>query len=372
MKPIVFGAPEPTPDLEQAVIGVLRSGWWGAGSVSEEVERRLEQLTGAKYAVLVSSGTAALHSILAAAGISPGDEVVTTPMTYAATAHAIELCGARPVFAEIDPLTGALDPRAAESKIGPRTTAILPVHLYGRPCNMEAFREIADRKKILFVEDAAHALGASIRGIQAGTVGIAGALSFNYQKNVAAAEGGAVLTNESKIAVRARQFAHQGESKTTYERYKDHVSSQVVMLGANYRPTDIGAAMIKVGLSRFTQIQGGRLRAWDAYQEHLADLPVVRPLPIGPKIMHGVHLYQIRVPVPREELREALQSQGIGTGVHYRALHLEPYYRERYGHREGEFPLAEEFGKTTLSLPLSSSMTEEDVVRVAGALRRLI
>jgi dTDP-4-amino-4,6-dideoxygalactose transaminase len=190
MKKIVYGAPEPTEDMVKAVAEVIRSGWWGAGVMCERLEERLRKATGAPYAVAVSSGSAALHSILFAAQIGPGDEVVTTPVTYAATAHAIELVGARPVFSEIDPETGNLDPKAAEAAVTPRTAAVLLVHLYGRPCEMDAYRDLALRTKLLLIEDAAHAVGASYRGTAAGSLGDAAAYSFNDQKNVAAAEAG--------------------------------------------------------------------------------------------------------------------------------------------------------------------------------------
>lgn len=374
-KRIVYGAPEPTEDMIKAVSDVIRSGWWGAGALCERLEDRLKKATDAPYAVAVSSGSAALHSILYAAGIGPGDEVVTTPITYAATAHAIELVGAVPVFSDIDPGTGNLDPDAASAAITRRTAAILAVHLYGRPFDAR-FRGMALSKKLLLVEDAAHAVGASLDGLSAGSMGAAAAFSFNYQKNVAAAEAGAITTGRAAIAATARRFAHNGEKHTSWERYNGKLPSSIVSLGTNYRPNDISAAMILCGLSRFGEIQRGRERVWDLYDRILqdADVPVVRPAPIPPGMVHARHIYNILLPdgVDRSGVRKKLAAAGVGTGVHYSPLHLEPHYRLKYGRKPGELPHAEKLGLSTLSLPLSPSMPDLDVERVVSALAKSI
>jgi dTDP-4-amino-4,6-dideoxygalactose transaminase len=371
MKRIVYGAPAPTEEMVAAVSKVIRSGWWGAGALCERVEKELTKLTGSPFAVAVSSGSAALHSILFAAGIKPGDEVVTTPLTYAATAHAIELVGATPVFAEIDPLTGNLDPRAVEAAITPRTTAILAVHLYGRPFD-PGIVDAALVHGLLLVEDAAHALGASLDGVPVGSFGHAAAFSFNYQKNVSAAEAGALVTRSGDTFEKARRFAHNGEEHTTWERYKLKLAPCIVSVGTNYRPNDIAAAMVLQGLFKFEEIRKGRERVWAAYDQTLSDLPVLRPAPIPENMVHARHIYNVRLPVDRTEVQRAMSEAGIGTGIHYKPLHLEPYYREKYGHKEGELPLAEAFGRCTLSLPMSPSMPEEDVARVAAWLERSI
>lgn len=371
MKKLVFGAPEPTEDMVKAVSEVIRSGWWGAGVTCERLEDRLRKATAAPYAVATSSGSAALHSILFAAGIGPGDEVVTTPITYAATAHAIELCGAKPVFAEIDPLTGNLDPKAAEAAVTHKTAAILVVHLYGRPCDMDAFRA-ASMRNLLLVEDAAHAVGASYKGTAAGSLGDAAAFSFNYQKNVAAAEAGAITTSRVAIAIGARRFCHNGEKHTTWERYTKKLAPEIVSVGTNYRPNDIAAAMVLEGLSRFGETQWGRARVWKAYDQYLEPLPVIRPAPVPDDMVHARHIYNVRLPVDRGEVQRKLSAAGIGTGIHYKPLHLEPYYRDKYGFKEGMLPLAEAWGRSTLSLPLSPSFGLDDVERVATELGKII
>lgn len=371
MKRIVFGAPEPSEDIVKAVSEVIRSGWWGAGVMCERLEERLRKATAAPYAVATSSGSAALHSMLVAAHIGPGDEVVTTPITYAATIHAIELAGAKPVFAEVDPMSGNLDPGAAEAVCTPRTAAILGVHLYGRPFDMK-FRELASRKKILLLEDAAHAVGASMHGLPAGSIGDAAAFSFNYQKNVAAAEAGALTTSRVAIAIGARRFCHNGEKNTTWERYTQKLGPSIVSLGTNYRPNDIFAAMVLQGLSNFGETQRGRERAWNAYDRRLEQLPIIRPPAIPTGMVHARHIYNVRLPVDRNEVQRQLSEAGIGTGIHYKPVHLEPYYREKYGFKEGMLPIAEAFGRSTLSLPLSPSLSLEDVDRVGAELEKLI
>jgi dTDP-4-amino-4,6-dideoxygalactose transaminase len=371
MKRIVYGAPTPTEEMVAAVSEVIRSGWWGAGDLCEQLEGMLRAVTRAPYAVSVSSGSAALHSILMGAGVGLGDEVVTTPITYAATAHAIGLAGARPIFAEIDPVTGNLDPKAAEAAIRPRTAAILAVHLYGRPFDPRLI-EICSRKHILLIEDAAHAVGASTGGMMAGSMGDAAAFSFNYQKNVAAAEAGALTTRHAHISAAARQFAHNGEKNTTWERYKGKLEPSIVSLGTNYRPNDISAAMTLDGFSRFSEIQANRERIWKAYDRHLEAVPVVPPARVPPGMIHARHIYNVRVPVDRMEVQRKLSAAGIGSGIHYKPVHLEPYYREKYGHKGGELPFAEAFGKSTLSLPMSPSLTDQDVERVALELSKSI
>lgn len=357
--------------MVESVASCIRSGWWGAGPMCDRVETEIRKLTGSAHCVMVASGSAALHAALFSAKIGPGDEVITTPLTYAATANAIEMVGAKTVFADIDERTGNIDPAAVAAAVGPRTVAILPVHLAGRPCDMDALLCIAGQKGLLVLEDAAHAIGARSRGRHAGTHGFAGVFSFNYSKNVAAPEAGALITDSENIARAARSFSHCGEEKTTWERFKERSLAAIVSKGVNYRPTDLAAAMLLPQLARLDLILLGRARVWRTYDEAFEDSPFGLPEAVPPGMTHAMHLYQIRLPdgVDRDSFRQAMGAWGVGTGVHYRPLHLEPYYREKYGQKEGSFRSAEAFGRKTVSLPLSPKLSDADIRRVIQAAR---
>lgn len=369
--PIVFGKPEWDESVIEAVSSCIRSGWWGAGALCEKVEQELCRLTGAAHCVMVGSGTAALHSALVASKIGPGEEVITSPITYAATVQAIEMVGATPVFADIDPETGNLDPSAVLAAVGPDTAAILPVHLAGRPCDMAAIMAIAEMKGLIVLEDAAHAIGASVFGRHAGRYGFAGAFSFNYSKNVCSPEGGAIITDSWYTANAVRSFAHCGEEQTSWERFKGKGNMRIVSQGTNYRPTDISAAMILPQFGRLGELMSGRAKVWEKYNDLLKDTSLIPglklPAGIPEGMTHAMHLYQVRLPedLDRGIFRQAMRAHGVGTGIHYSALHLEPYYRKKHG----SFKNAEEFGRTTVSIPLSSKFTNAQIEHVAWAVK---
>lgn len=370
-KPIVFGAPEYDDEMIISVIRCIKSGWWGAGKLCAQVENELRRLTWATHCVMVGSGSAALHASLIACDIGPGDEVITTPITYAATVNAIELVGAKPVLADIDLSTGNLSVEAVRDAVGPNTAAILPVHLAGRPCDMESIMLIAKISGLLVIEDAAHAIGAKIEGCHVGTFGHANAFSFNYSKNLAAPEAGAILTDSQEVALIAKRFAHCGEESTAWERFNGRGNSSIVSNGMNYRPTDIAAAMLLPQLARFDEIALGRARVWKAYDDGLENVPVLKPAPIPPWMVHARHLYQIRVP-DQSSFRTSMRAAGVFTGVHYKPIHLQPYYQAKYGYKEGAFPNAEDFGRTTVSLPLSSKLSDQDIEAVVAAIKASI
>lgn len=370
-KQISFGEPAHDEEIIAAAVACLKSGWWGSGKICADIEDHLKKLIGTSDCVTVSSGTAALHSALVAADIGHGDDVITTPMTYAATAHAIELVGAKPVFVDIDPETGNIDPQAITAALGPHTAAILPVHFAGRPCDMTAIMEIARFHGLLVIEDCAHAIGARIEGRHVGTFGLAGAFSFNYTKNVAAPSGGAVVSNSPEVAKGVKHFAYCGEERTAWERFIGKGDSSIISLGTNYRPTDLTSSIILPQLRRIDEIAVKRAWIWETYDRGLKDVPIGRPPPVLPGIIHARHLYQIRVS-DRTLFRNRMKALGVLTGVHYKALHLEPYYQEKYGYKEGSLLNAEEFGRTTVSLPLSCKLTEEEVEAVIKAVKASI
>lgn len=363
-------------DIE-AVLDVLRSGWLTTGPRVHEFEAAFAKYVGAEHAVAVNSCTAALHLSLLAAGVGPGDEVITTPLTFCSTVNVILHVGAVPVMADIDPVTHNLDPAAAAAALTGNTTALLPVHYSGRPAAISAFREMADRRGLRLIEDAAHC----IEGVSdAGKVGATGDLtcfSFYATKNVSTGEGGMITTAREDWSSQLRVAALHGMSRNAWARYaKGHSAAyDVVLPGFKYNMMDIQAALGLQQLSRVDELGANRRVVWEIYDEGLADTPLVRPAPVAPGQVHARHIYAVLVDDAstgwnRDDLAAALAEDGIGTSVHFRAVHLFTYYAKRFGYRQGMFPHAEYVSERTLSLPLSGSMTTADAHRVVDAVRR--
>jgi dTDP-4-amino-4,6-dideoxygalactose transaminase len=373
---LVFGAPLISEDEIAEVVATLRSGWIGSGPRVQQFERRFEEYVGVRHAVAVNSCTSALHLALHVLGIGPGDEVITTPYTWCSTANVIVHRGARPVFVDVERTTGNLDPARIEPAITKRTRAILPVHLGGRACDMDAIMEIAQRRGLKVIEDAAHALEASWKGRRAGSIGDCGAFSFYATKNVTTAEGGMVVTADAALAERLRILSLNGTSADAWKRFQadgpSHV--QVVEAGYKYNMTDIQAALGLKQLEKVERYLEHRDCLWRFYDEALADLPLIRPASAEADCRHARHLYSLlvdteRTSLTRDALREGLKKRRIGTGIHYIALHLHPFYQQQFGYRAGQFPNAEYLSERTFSVPLSPRVTEADARDVVDALR---
>jgi dTDP-4-amino-4,6-dideoxygalactose transaminase len=373
---LVFGRPAiEEPEIAE-VVATLRSGWIGTGPRVARFEHMFAAFTGAPYAIAVSSCTAALHLSMLAGGIGRGDEVITTPMTFCATANAIVHTGATPVFVDVERETGNIDPGRIEAAITPRTKAILPVHYAGRPCRMDRIEPIARRHGCLLIEDAAHAIEASVDGRQIGTIGDLTCFSFYVTKNVITAEGGMVTTSNREFAEKIKTYALHGMSADAWARFSDqgYRHYYVTVPGFKYNMTDIQAALGIPQLERVRRNADRRTAIWQRYDEGLADLPLARPAPVETGSVHARHLYTILVNTDvigttRDEVMNRLIRLRIGTGVHYTALHLHPYYRETFGFRPGDFPNAEYIGERTLSLPLSPGLTDTDVEDVIRSVR---
>jgi dTDP-4-amino-4,6-dideoxygalactose transaminase len=373
-------APPSIGDAEvDAVSEVLRSGWLTTGPRVRELEAAVAAFTGARHAVAVNSGTAALHLSLLAAEIGLGTEVVTTPLTFCATVNAILHTGATPVLADIDLTTMNLDPAAAAAAVTPRTAALLPVHFAGRPALMDDFCALADRHGLRLVEDAAHAFGAAIGAHRVGILGDLTAFSFHAVKNLTTGEGGMVTTNSAAWAKRMRVMALHGLSADAWARYagRGPLHYEVVEAGFKYNMMDLQAAIGLRQLARFDAFQAHRAALWSRYAEGLADLPLTQPATAEPGTTHAHHLFTVLVDRDlcgwtRDDLGAALRERGIATSVHFIALHLHRFYAERLGCRRGQFPNAEYVSDRTLSLPLSSGTRVEDVERVIDVLRELI
>ena len=376
---LVFGKPALGEEEVEAVSAVIRSAWIGQGPRCAEFEERFAELTEAPHAVSVSSCTAGLHLALVALGLGPGDEVVTTSLTFVATLNAILHTGATPVLADVDPATLNLDPARVAEKITPRTKAILPVHFGGLPCDLDAFRALATEHGLAVVEDAAHAVGARHGGRPVGASGIA-VFSFYANKNITTAEGGMITVDDAELAERLEVLRLHGLSRDAWKRFRSKkvVYSDAIDLGFKYNLTDLQAALGLVQLRRLDEFLDVRRRICAVYDEELADVPGLRTpaRPWDDNLRHAHHLYILEVDpeafgCDREDLLEGLRAENVGAGIHYRAAHLHPYYRRTLALPDGALPETERLSARVLSLPLSASMSEEDAARVALAVRRL-
>jgi dTDP-4-amino-4,6-dideoxygalactose transaminase len=371
---LVFGRPViEEPEIAE-VVASLRSGWVGTGPKVQRFERMLEEYLGVAHVRCVSSGTAALILGMRVLGVGPGDEVIVPAMTFVASANAVEHRGATPVLVDSDPASGLLDLDAVEAAITERTKAIMPVHLAGRPADLDRLNRLRDHHGLLVVEDAAHAIGAEWRGQRIGGHGNLAAFSFYVTKNVTTVEGGAVATDDPEIAAEVERLALHGLSLGAWQRFSDagFRHYEVVEPGFKFNLTDVQAAL---GLHQLPRLDGwidARAQRWERYDELLGGLPLATPPLPAPQTRHARHLYQVRVdpeaPLSRDELLDALTERRIGAGVHYRGVHLHPYYRDRYRIDPAALPVATEISERTLSLPLSPVLTEADQLDVAAAL----
>lgn len=377
---LVFGAPQIGAEEIAGVTDSLRRRWIGTGPKVGEFERAFAAYKGvpASRAVAVNSCTAALHLSILSLGIGPGDEVITTPLTFCATANAILHAGATPVIADVDPFTLNIDPERVAKKITKKTKAILPVHFAGRSCDMDALSRLAKAHRLKIVEDCAHAIETEWRGKKAGTFGDAGCFSFYATKNLTTSEGGMILASGEAIADRVKRLALHGMTKDAWKRYSDsgYVHYDVVELGYKYNMTDLQAAIGIPQLARIEKNWKRRRAIWNRYQEAFEDLPVDLPLDAGRDERHGYHLYTplVRAGAPRKRdaVLAALTAENIGAGVHYRALCDHPYYRKNLGWKRKDCPLASDIGDRTVSLPLSAALTNRDVDDVIEAFRKVL
>jgi len=367
----------------RAVDEVLRSDWITTGPKVGEFEEAVAAYVGARYAVSFSSGTAALHAAAFAAGLRPGDEAITTSMTFCATSNCVIYQGATPVFADVSPDTLNLDPEQVERALTPHTRAILPVDYAGHPADLDAFLSLCRERPVTIIEDASHALGAEYKGRRVGAISHMSVFSFHPVKHVTTAEGGMVTTNDAEAAARLRIFRNHGITSDARTRHgRDQWLYEMVALGYNYRLTDLQCAL---GLSQLRKhpawLQRRRAIA-RRYDTAFARVPGVEPLGARPEVAQAYHLYAIQVDpnivrADRGEVYAALRAEGIGVNVHYIPVHLHPYYRQRFGTGPGMYPIAEAAYERLLSLPIFPGMSDDDaedviaaVSKVAGAYAR--
>lgn len=376
---IVFGEPSIGEEEIAAVVDCLRRRWISTGPMVRRLEQEFEKYKGGGHAVAVSSGTAALHLALVALGVGPGDEVITTPMTFCSTVNAIIHAGATPVLADCDPVSMNIDPARIAERITARTRAILPVHMCGRVCEMDRIMAIARERSLLVIEDCAHAIESSMGDVPAGLIGDAGCFSFYATKNVTTAEGGMVLLKDPKVAEIARELSLHGMSADAWSRFtrSGYKHYEVVRYGFKYNLPDMNAALGVVQLGKIEQGARRRREIWEAYNAALAGLACTTPAAPAPGTRHAWHLYTPlldleRLSTTRDGVLEALKAEHIGCGVHYTPVHAHRYFQEVWGWKRGDFPGAERIGERTMSLPLTADMNDDAVRDVCRAFRRIL
>ncbi len=344
--------------VTSAVLDVLRSSNFVLGEHVEQFERRFAAYCGVDHAVAVNSGTSALHLALLAAGIGPGDEVITVSMTFVATAAAVQYTGAKPVLVDVDPNTWTIDPNAIERAITSRTKAILPVHLHGRVADMAPILEISKRHGLIVIEDAAQAHGAEYRSRRAGSFGVMGCFSFYPGKNLGAyGEGGAVVTNDAKMAHKIRVMRDWGQ-----EGKYNHV-----LAGFNYRMDGIQGAVLRTKMDYIEQWTEARRRHARSYSAQLAGIGIGLPAPDG-EDRHVWHVYSVCTP-HRDEMIAALKAAGIGTGIHYPVpVHLQPAYNN-LGYKRGDLPVSERLASEFMSLPMYAELTDQQISYVTDSIK---
>ncbi len=363
-----------------AVEAVLRSGWLTTAGRTKEFEHRFREYVGTRHAVALNSCTAGIFLSLKVLGIGSGDEVITTPLTFAASVNAIEHVDAKPIFADIDPVSWCVDPLEIEKLITRSTRAILPVHLYGRPCDMDVLMDISRKHGLPLVQDCAHAVEGEWRGKKLAAYGDLACYSFYATKNITTGEGGMVATDREDWADRIRTLALHGLDKTAYDRYGEggKVAYDLEEPGYKFNMPDVLAAIGVEGLALVERRYKRRVEIWERYKRELADLPgLTLPVDPEPDTRHAMHLFACtldpeKAGLDRDRMIEALSAENIGTGIHYTPVHRFAYYHDKYRIAPEDLPSASSVGERLFSLPFTPFLTDEEVEDVIRAVRRII
>ena len=358
-----------------SVVEILKSDWITQGPKVDEFERGVAEYCGAKYAVAVSSGTAALHAACAVAGISEGDEAITTPNTFAATANAIVYCSGKPVFADIREDTLNIDPEEIRKRLSPRTRAILPVDFAGHPADLDEIKAIAEERGIIVIEDASHALGAEYKGHKIGSLADMTVLSFHPVKHITTGEGGMILTDNEEFYEKLKIFRHHGIVRDGLNNGSWYY--EIDNLGHNFRLTDFQCAL---GLSQMNKLDSfvqRRRKIAARYDEAFAEMEeIITPVKQEHvKAVYHIYVIQLRLEklkADRKEIYEALRAENIGVNVHYIPVHLHPYYQRKFGYKQGDYPKAERYYERTITLPIFPKMSDADVEDVIKAVKKVI
>ena len=375
-----FCVPDISDAEVQAVSDTVRSGWWAKGPRTIEFEKRFAEYVGAKYCVGVNSCTAALHLALMTQGIGPGDEVITTPLTFASSANTILHVGATPVFADIDPETGLIDPKEIEKKITDKTRAVVPVHYSGLAADIGEIGRLCDRYGLFLSEDAAHAVETRYNGELIGHHP-KGAVSYSFYatKNLACGEGGALVTDDEEVYKKASILSCHGMSAGSWNRYGKSGSWRydIEEPGFKYNMFDIQAGLALAQLNRMDDMQRRRFEAVDVYEQAFRDVPQLRLQKTPDYCHHSRHLYILRIvpdmlTISRDQFIEEVKARNVGVSVHFIALHTMSAYTKRYGYKPEDFPKAYAFSESEISLPMYSTLGREKAQYVADAVLDIV
>lgn len=376
---LVFGQPMIEKDEINEVLDSLNSGWIGTGPKVAKFESDFKEYIGAKHAIAVSSCTAGLHLSVLAMGVKPEDEVIVPAMTFAATANAVVHVGARPVFVDVLKNEMTIDIEDVKRKITSRTKAIIPVHFAGRACQINEIEKIADEYNLKIIHDAAHAVETEFDGKKIGSFRNIANFSFYVTKNITTVEGGMITTDNEELAQKLKIYALHGMTKDAWKRFSDdgYKHYEIIYAGYKYNMTDLQAAIGIQQLKKVEQFAKRRKEIWDYYKSELKDLPLILPPEPASNTKHAYHLFTILVDtdktrITRDQLIQKLHELKIGTGVHYIALHLQPFYQKTFGYKLGDFPNSEFISERTLSIPFSAKLTDTDVTDVVNALKQIL
>ncbi|KPK22472.1 MAG: UDP-4-amino-4,6-dideoxy-N-acetyl-beta-L-altrosamine transaminase [Desulfobacterales bacterium SG8_35_2] len=376
---LIFGQPLIEQDEMDEVLDSMKKAWLGTGPKVLQFEKNFAGYKNIDHVAAVNSCTAALHLSCLSLGLHPGDEIITTPMTFCATVNAILHSGARPVFADIDPVTLNIDVNEIEKKITSKTRAIMVVHFAGRACDMDPIIELAGSRNIALIEDCAHAIETSYKGRKAGTFGHAGCFSFYATKNITTGEGGMVISHDENFIKRVKIMALHGLSSDAWKRYSDlgYKHYYVEEAGFKYNMMDVQAAIGIHQLKRIEEYWKRRERIWHKYMDAFADLGLGLPAPVEKDTRHAYHLFTVRINsrktgLERDEFLVAMTAKNIGVGVHYLSIPEHPYYQKHLSLKPEDYPHAFSFGRETVSLPISPKLTDQDVDDVISAVRSIL
>ena len=361
------------------VVSTLKSMWISTGPKVQVFQEMVKKYVGCRHTVALNSCTAGLHLSLLAAGVGPGDEVITTPFTFAATANVILHAGAKPVFVDIQKDTFNIDPKLIEGAITKKTKAIIPVHYAGHPCDMDEILKIAKKHNLIVIEDAAHAIGAKYKNKNVGTMGDFASFSFYATKNMTTGEGGMVCTKNGKAAEKIRMMGLHGMDRDAWKRYSKsgYWYYEIKYPGFKYNMTDIQASLGVQQIKKLDKFINKREKISQFYNKSFRDLPEIVTQATRKYVKHARHLYTIlldidKLKISRNYFFKALDAENIGTSVHFIPVHLHPYYKERFGFKRGDFPNAEYVFDRTISLPIHPALNDKDIRDVVKAVRKII
>jgi len=375
---LVFGRPSIGEEEIAEVVSSLRDGWLGTGPKVAQFEKEFRNFTRSSYSCALSSCTAGLHLGLMSLNLEPQSEVITTPLTFCATVNAIIHAGLKPVLADVDPYTGNIDAENILEKVTDKTTALIPVHLTGYPCNMDSIMDLAQENQLKVVEDCAHAIETLWNGQQVGTIGDLGVFSFYATKNVVTGEGGMVLSRREDLIRKVKSLSLHGMTADAWGRFSDsgYKHYRVVEAGFKYNMMDLQAA---IGLHQLRKVMDNwarRQKIWHYYREEFMNLPLDMPLYPAEEHRHAYHLFSPRITkdasLERDEFLNKMTDHGIGVGVHYLSIPEHPYYRNNFQWRPEDYPQAMKIGRSTISLPLSPGLTDNDVDRVVRTVKEIL